>query len=40
LSVLKAFKRWELERVLHQSGIYSYSIEPMWPFRYLITLKL
>ncbi len=39
LSVLRGFKKNELESVLKKAGIINYKIEWKWAFRYLITSK-
>jgi hypothetical protein len=38
LSVLKGFKRKELENLLQQAGIKNYNIRWMWAFRWQIIL--
>ncbi len=40
LSVLRGFKKNELESVLKKAGIANYAIEWKWAFRYLITSKI
>lgn len=39
LSVLKAFKRKELEQVLQNAGISDYTIKWKWAFRYQVIIK-
>lgn len=39
LSVLRAFKKAELENLLQQAGIENYRIEWIWAFRWLVTVK-
>lgn len=39
LSVLRAFKKAELESLLQQAGIENYRIEWIWAFRWLVTVK-
>ncbi len=39
LSVLRAFKKAELEALLQQAGIENYRIEWIWAFRWLVTVK-
>lgn len=39
VSVLKAFKRKELEQMLEQSGITNYTIRQKWAFRFQIIVK-
>ncbi len=39
LSVLRGFKRKELEALLVRAGIKNYSLEWKWAFRYLITIN-
>jgi hypothetical protein len=39
LSVLKAFKRKELEQILQNAGISDYTIRWKWAFRYQIIIK-
>lgn len=39
LSVLKAFKRKEIEQILHNAGITDYTIKWKWAFRYQVVIK-
>ncbi|MBA3900021.1 MAG: methyltransferase domain-containing protein [Bacteroidetes bacterium] len=39
LSVLRGFKRNELEGFLHQAGILNHTVEWKWAFRYLISIS-
>lgn len=39
LSVLRAFKKAELENILQNAGIFNYQIRWFWPFRYQVLIK-
>jgi SAM-dependent methyltransferase len=38
VSVLRAFKRADLEKLLHQAGLVSYTLRWVWPFRWQIII--
>ncbi len=39
VSVIRAFKRRELEKLLHHAGLNDFSIRWKWAFRYLVVVK-
>ena len=39
VSVIRAFKRGELEKLLHHAGLNDFSIDWKWAFRYLVVAK-